>query len=424
MPHDDGAAAARRPRLAYVYEPSSFATLALFEAAEGLCDLLWVVDVARPEVASVAALLRRLGTLVDVSGLTIEAAAASIAAFEPSGILALADDALRWTADVAELLHLQFHSPATARLLTDKFAQRRALDEGGLTVPKSWVLPGEAPGQGVSALRHEIRFPAVVKPRVGEGSRDTFTVSSFEEVRVAAETTLAGEVRDLVVEEYIPDGPAGVAGEGFAGYVSVESYASAGRVRHLAVNGRTEPAPPFRETGFFIPGALDATLQRDVLQVAEAAAMAVGVTTGCLHTEIKLCTSGPVVIEVNGRVGGGVPELLFAATGARLLTLAMRLALGEVLELDGPLPCELVAFLLYVQAPPEVHVVTAIEGMDELRALRGVDEVVLRRGPGSQVDWREGNHGHVLSVFGHVGDHRELREVIANVGTTLRITGE
>jgi biotin carboxylase len=419
----DEVAATRRPRLAFVYEPSSFATLALFEAADGLCELIWVADVSRPEVGAVAALLRRLGSLVDVAGLTIEEAAAAIAVLEPAGILALADDALRWTADVAAVLDLSFHSAATARRLTDKFAQRRALAEGGLTVPKSWVLPGAAASEELSALCKEVRFPAVLKPRVGEGSRDTFLVTTFEDVVAGVETALADDVRDLVVEEYIADGPAGIGGEGFAGYVSVESYVSAGRVRHLAVNGRTEPAPPFRETGFFVPGALDDAPQRDVLQVAEAAAVALGVTTGCLHTEIKLSASGPVVIEVNGRIGGGVPELLHAATGARFLTMAFRLALGEVIELDGPLDCEVVAFLLYVHAPPEVRVVTAIEGVDELRALQGVDEVVLRRGPGSRVDWREGNHGHVLSVFGRVADHHELRELIANVGTTLRIIG-
>ena len=102
----------------------------------------------------------------------------------------------------------------------------------------------------------------------------------------------------------------------------------------------------------------------------------------------------------------------------------MRLALGESIVLEGPLHCERVAFLLYVQAPPELRVVTRIEGLDEVRALRGVDEVVLRRGPGERVDWREGNHGHVLSVFGTVDDHDELRRVIRRVGSALRIDGE
>jgi biotin carboxylase len=418
-------AGATRSRLAYVYEPGSFATLALFEAAGGLCDLLWVADGSRPEVAAVASLLRRLGTFVDVAGLTTVEAAAAIAELEPAGILALADEALQWTADVAELLGLPFHSAATARRLTDKFAQRAALRDAGLAAPRSWVIEGASPEAGLARMHGELAYPAVLKPRRGEGSRDTFPVATDEELRAAVSVALegGGEARDLVVEEYIADGPPGVAGAGFAGYVSVESYVGGGAVHHLAVNGRTPPAPPFRETGFFIPSELDGALRDTVLDAASAAAAAVGITTGCVHTEIKLAPSGPVVIEVNGRIGGGVPELLAAATGARFLTLAMRLALGERVELDGPLPCAGVAFLLYVQAPPELRVVTAIEGLDEVRAIPGVDEVVLRRGPGERVDWREGNHGHVLSVLGSVADHDALRGVVARVGTVLHVIG-
>ena len=43
--------------------------------------------------------------------------------------------------------------------------------------------------------------------------------------------------------------------------------------------------------------------------------------------------------------------------------------------------------------------------------MRGVEEVILRRGAGQRIDWREGNHGHVLSVFGTTDDHDGLRRV-------------
>jgi biotin carboxylase len=422
--HSDPAGATRR-RLAFVFDPGSFATLALFEAADGLCDLLWVADTSRSDVAALRKLLARLGTVVDVAGLTTAEAAAAIGAHQPDGILALADDALTYTAELAELLDLPFHSTATARRLTDKFAQRAALAEHDLVVPRSWIVAGDDPVVGLAAVDAAIRYPAVLKPRRGEGSRDTFPVDSREGLHAVAATALAdGLVRDLVVEEFIADGPEGIAGDGFAGYVSVESFVEGGHVTHLAVNGRTPAAYPFRETGFFIPSALAPSLAAAVLEVAGRAAEAVGVTTGCLHTEIKLTPDGPVVIEVNGRIGGGVPELLAATSGTRFLTIAMQLALGVHVEVATPLHFGRIGFLLYVHAPRELEVITSIEGLDELRALEGVDEVVLRRGPGAKVNWREGNHGHVLSVFGTVEDHEALRVVLAAVGSTLRIMGE
>ena len=160
-----------------------------------------------------------------------------------------------------------------------------------------------------------------------------------------------------------------------------------------------------------------------MLEAATNAARAVGVDVGCLHTEIKLTDAGPVVIEVNGRVGGGVPEMLAAASGTDLLRLALRLALGEPITIDGPLAAGCVAYLFYVHAPEAVSVIGSVEGLDELRAAPGVAEVALRRGPGTAVDWRDGNHGHVASILGTAPDHDALRAMMSLVAGTLRIRG-
>ena len=66
-----------------------------------------------------------------------------------------------------------------------------------------------------------------------------------------------------------------------------------------------------------------------MLDLATAALRALGVRTGGFHTEIKLTPDGPRVIEVNGRLGGGVPEMLLQASGESLMRLSMRVALGE-----------------------------------------------------------------------------------------------
>jgi biotin carboxylase len=412
-------------KLAYVFHPKSFATLALFAAASELCQLLWVVDATTLD-STETRLLRRTGQVLDVAGLGLDDAAQLIASHDPAGILALADENLSVTAELAARLELPFHSPSTVARLTDKREQRGALRDAGLRAPGSWVLDGRSAEAEIGAIRAAASFPCVVKPRIGEGSRDTKIVASADELDGVIDELRADERRrSFVLEEYIPDATEPLGGEGFAGYVSVESFVADGRVSHLAVTGRTPMAYPFRETGFFIPSAISDALCREVLETATAAAHAVGVELGCLHTEIKLTPAGPTVIEVNGRIGGGVPEMLGAATGVGILQLAMRLALGDLPEfLAEPPQTDRVAYLLYVHAPAELQLVTSIDGLDDVRALRGVDEVVLRRGPGTHVDWREGNHGHVASVFGTVADHDELRVVTSQIASTLRIHGE
>lgn len=104
--------------------------------------------------------------------------------------------------------------------------------------------------------------------------------------------------------------------------------------------------------------------------------------------------------------------------------MAMRLALGETVLCDEMPHCDRLAYLLYVQAPRELRTITAVEGLAELREVVGVDEIVLNRGPGQPVDWREGNHGYVFSVFGTVANHDELRHLCSFVSSLVRIRGE
>lgn len=396
--------------------------MSLADAGRGRCEILWVVDSCVPDSALMVHLLNRFGTCVDIAGLSLDDAAAAIALHEPVAILTLADDCLVVTSELAQRLGLAFSSPAVARVFTDKRKQRLALARGGLEVPRQWVIdPGEP--AIFEEIENEAVFPTVLKPLHGEGSRDTLLAASLEELRsIWHSEGFDSASRIFVLEEYIPDSDLPLGGEEFGGYVSVESVVVDGSVHHLAINGRLPPAFPFRETGFFIPAELSDELSLRVLHLAERAANALDVQLGCLHTEIKLTPTGPVVIEVNGRIGGGVPEMLLRATGVDIFALAFDLALGMA-EPPAMLVAGKLAYLFYVQAPPEMTHVIAVEGLDQLRGTPGVEEVILNRGPGSDVSWRFGNHGHVYSVFGTCGDHDDLRRMVRLISQLVRIDG-
>ncbi len=91
----------------------------------------------------------------------------------------------------------------------------------------------------------------------------------------------------MLLEEYLPDGPP-LPGGFEADYVSVETVAAAGRFTHLAITGRFPVAPPFRETGFFIPATLPGIRRAEVLELATDTLAALGLDTGAAHTEVKL----------------------------------------------------------------------------------------------------------------------------------------
>ncbi|MGH3509239.1 MAG: hypothetical protein ACRDPI_03300 [Nocardioidaceae bacterium] len=411
-----------KPRLAFVYHPRSFGTMDLSEAARDLCDLVWVVDETIPEVSSMARLLRRLGSVANVTGLEPDAAAAAIGEHQPDGILGLSDAMLETTAEYAARLDLPFHSIDTARRLVDKHLQREAFLEAGLPTPGHWNVPAPDESERWQRLLAELTFPVVLKPRWGEGSRDTFLLSSLDELRTKLALIEGPPERELVIEEYLRDDPDHNRGP-FAGYVSVESVVAGGRVSHVAVTGRFPLAEPLRETGFFIPSALSEEDGVAVRAVAADAARAVGVELGCLHTEVKLTPDGPRVIEVNGRIGGGVPEMLSLAAGVELMPIAFRLALGEQVAFESMPAVSSIGYLFYVQAPADYHNILAVDGLDELGAQPGVHAVTMNRGPGQPIDSREGNHGHVFSVLGTAQDHDALAAMDRYIAETVSIIG-
>ncbi|MFC5500801.1 acetyl-CoA carboxylase biotin carboxylase subunit family protein [Lysinimonas soli] len=414
------------PKLAYVYHSQSFAPLSIAEASDGLCRIIWVIDSSDAASAAMERLLRRLGPVVDASGLTVAEVAVLVNQHDPEGVLSMHDSDLVWTAQLAAVLGRRFHSIDAATKLTDKYQQRSALEAAGLAVPAFGTIPANADDAAIAALAEEFPYPAVLKPRRGQASRDTFPIQSYDELTTAMAELRArpGQaIEEYILEQFVPDPSEQLGGEGFAPFVSVESVVEGGRVAHAAISARTPFRWPFRETGYCTPTAVSPSLQVEILRVAGEAALALGVTQACLHTEIKLTDDGPVVIEVNGRPGGGMSEMLERASGFSLLRTALRLALGMPVELDGPVPCNRIGYLLYVFPESDMTWIDAVEGLPELRGEEGVDEIVLVRGPGRRIDWREGSEAHVFHLTGTTRDHDELRRLIAATTTLVRIDG-
>ena len=170
-------------------------------------------------------------------------------------------------------------------------------------------------------------------------------------------------------------------------------------------------AENFRETGFFIPAALEDADQKAALELATLAIEALGVRTGCLHTEIKFTLDGPRVIEVNGRVGGGVPEMLGRAADVPLLELTLRVSLGEAIRIDGPVATQRVGYRFFLQPPAMSATVAAITGLDAVSDHPGVDTITVHQGPGADLDWKDGSRNHIMAVVGSAEDYTELQAV-------------
>ena len=100
----------RVPRLAVFQDEHSAPVLALSEASQDVCRIVWVVGWSPHETALRP--LRRFGEVVDLTGLSVEDSVKRVVAAEPDGVVVFTDGPIRLAAAVAgEEPNLPFIAP-------------------------------------------------------------------------------------------------------------------------------------------------------------------------------------------------------------------------------------------------------------------------------------------------------------------------
>ncbi len=396
---------------------SAFQIKAFFEDKAGL---VWVADSTHLPAESPATLVSRLGNFVDTHSKKPEDVAEELGSLSVSGIIAFADPQLPIAASLAELLGLSFNTPEVVAGLTDKLIQRERLSEAGIWTPDHCVIDLAKDSGAVADFRQTglgnlpegtlPGYPAVLKPRIGTNSSNTFLIT--DEACLASTCSglvASGFAEQFIIEAFIGDHSSARGSSASADYVSVESFVDSGAVVHLGITGRFPAAPPFRGSGGFFPADLGAHLERDVYRLTEQSLAALKVRSGICHTEIKLTAEGPRLLEVNGRLGGDTEVLVRLSTGNSIVPyLVSNIVSGKSGAATSDFVTKRVAFRIAVQPPIEATRLDAISGLDKAAALPGVENVVLNKAVGTELDYREGAMSQIYSVSGSADDYDKM----------------
>jgi biotin carboxylase len=369
-----------------------------------MVTVLGTSDYAR----SVAPVLRHFGSVISVAD-GLPEVAKQLADAGVRGIVTFSESMLAATTELAQAMGLPAHERETLRLLTDKFAQRQRLYEAGISPVRCRLV--RKPADFSRAIAYT-GLPAVLKPVCGEGSRDTYRIDD-----VATGRELAGQLlgqahpgsagrATFVIEEFLEGRPR----EPFGDYVSVECASAAGNVTPIAVTGKLPLLPPFREAGQFWPACLPSAQEQEAAALAVAAVRALGVTIGLTHTEVKLTPAGPRVIEVNGRLGGHLPELATRAADLDLIEIACRIAAGEDIPVSLPV-LDRVYFQYWSPAPCVTCRLRHVYGHDEVRSLPGIAAVRPLLRPGGELAGSVGST-HLELICGEAPDHDSMLAMI------------
>ncbi|MFJ6889579.1 ATP-grasp domain-containing protein [Streptomyces californicus] len=317
-------------------------------------------------------------------------------------------------AHVAARLGLAGPAPEAVAICRSKSAMREAM------APVPGLNPlfrvAESPEEAAAAA-DAIGYPVVVKPLDLTGSLFVRRCENAEDVTaITAEVMGLGEylghevTPKVIVEECV------LGAEYSAEIVH-------GKVLGLTEKIGSEP-PLFLEMGHVFPASLPGEQERLLVEKAELAVKAVGITWGPSHVELKLTADGKDarVIEVNGRIAGDrIPEAVRIASGVDMCRLHMTALLGGAPDLT--LTADRTAAIHFLMLKSSGHL-DAIDGVEEALALEGVREVHLRPGVQAGIDYRANgsNRDRAAWIITEGADRDQALARAHKAGDTLTFT--
>ncbi|GAB7184164.1 pyridoxal-phosphate dependent enzyme [Kitasatospora sp. Ki12] len=311
-----------------------------------------------------------------------------------AGVTTTSEFYLEHTARAAAALGTPGNPPEAMTRCRNKALTRTALHEAGVTQPRFAVVTDP---DAVAAAVAEVGLPCVVKP-VGESGSQSVLWCEDAGTAVGHATDLLAVTHNVrgqrtpgavLVEQYL-EGPE----------FSAELFGVDGEARCVGVTQRTvSPLPHFVETGHLFPADIEDALAERIADTARQALKAVGFERGPAHVELRLTADGPAVIEINGRLAGGmIPELIRPATGIDLLEQQIRAAAGLPLNLSAEQDRR--AGLRFLTAPRPGRL-TAVTGVEAAERVPGVERVLVSGTPGREVRPPRSAYdrlGHVIAV--------------------------
>lgn len=286
-------------------------------------------------------------------------------------------------------LHLPGPSPAAVARATNKRLMRSALEAAGIGCPRYFHC--DTLSAAMLAVQN-LGCSAVFKPAMSHGGRGVTLVPAGS-TRMAIDAAFARAIEQtradgVMIEEFV-DGPE----------FSVESLTFDGTTKVIAVTDKlTTGAPYFVEMGHNQPSCWGEGPIASLERTAISAVAALEADQAAGHTEIRLSSRGPIVIETAARLGGGfiTSHLVPVSTGIDLVAATILLALGESPDITphGPTRAAAIRFLHAAPGP-----IRSIAGLERIRTLEEVisAEIYFRVGHriGKLVDSRD-RVGHVI----------------------------
>lgn len=281
-------------------------------------------------------------------------------------------------AAIAARLGLPSNSLASVTAANNKQQMRQLLAQAGLPSPAFRLCRFD---DDLAELAQQTHFPCVIKPLALAASQGVMRADDPAELMLGCrrlQQILACDsvsaVDQFLVEDFV-SGPE----------VALEGIVTAGQLRVLALLDKPDPldGPFFEETIYTTPSRHSADDQQAVIEVAQQAIEALGLSHGPLHAELRLSDNGPVVIEVNPRsIGGLCSRVLRFGSGLSLEELIITHALDSQFVLPERQSGAAGVMMIPTPAAGELK---KISGLEQAQSIDGIEEVTISVHVGKQL---------------------------------------
>lgn len=238
------------------------------------------------------------------------------------GVLTAATDfSVLTMSRIAEELQLPGINYQSAKVIKNKALVRKRLfeanaDDTGISYEIDSVAD-------IADILPKIKFPVMMKPVDGSGSRGASKVEKTEDFVKAAVFAMNGSITHRAVAEPFIEGKE----------YGVESFVDNGVIHVLGVMQKDMTLPPYyAELGHAIPSGLTPELETKVKSCVYRAIFALGVNHGSVNMDLLITNEGNVhIVDVGARMGGNLigSHIIPMGTGIDYMGNMIRAAVGD-----------------------------------------------------------------------------------------------
>lgn len=323
-----------------------------------------------------------------------------------NGVVAVADKPTHIAALVAERMGMPWHPASATAVCGDKHRMRSLFAAAGLPAPRHF-LSSYDPGDGSAVME----FPCVLKPLGLSGSRGVIRAnnqSEFQSAQARIRQILNDPAAELQIEQYIP-------GREFA----LEGLMTQGELQLLAIFDKPDPleGPYFEETIYVTPSLESAATQQAIIATTRLAARALGLWHGPVHAEMRVNSSGVYMLEIAARPIGGLCARALRFQPYTLEELVILHAIGAAAPAAGMYTPASGVMMIPV---PQAGIFASLAGVDEARAVPGIDDVIITAKPGEKLVPLPEGASYTGFIFGSGPDPHFVTNALRQAHRLLR----